>query len=69
MSLRNAIQPSNTARPREEALWYAQLPWATYLLNCPGGYTKKQPSSIAASIVSKLLSAMMISAWVVVSTA
>ena len=41
LSLRNAMQPLNTARPREKVLWYAQLPWATYLLNCPGGYNQE----------------------------
>ena len=37
LSLRNATQTSNTARQKEKALWYAQLPWATYLLICQGG--------------------------------
>ena len=25
----------------EKALWYAQLPWATYLLICQGGYNQE----------------------------
>ncbi len=41
LSLRNAIQTSNTARQREKALWYAQLPWATYLLICQGDYNQE----------------------------